>query len=40
MMKEKTATPNSKMKAAIPLSMVLTGWKSPKPMVDSVVIAK
>jgi hypothetical protein len=39
-MKEKTATPKSKIKAAIPLSIVLTGWKSPNPMVESVVIAK
>jgi len=40
MMNEKIATPNKRMNAAVDLSRGLTGWKSPKPMVERVVNAK
>lgn len=40
MIKEKTVTPNIKIMEAMILSDELTGVKSPKPMVERVVIAK
>ena len=40
MMNENIATPKRRMKAATDLSNGLTGEKSPKPIVDSVVREK
>lgn len=40
MIKEKTVTPNMRITEARRRSMELTGVKSPKPMVERVVIAK
>ena len=40
MIKENTVTPNIRIMEAIMRSEELTGVKSPKPMVDKVVMAK
>ena len=40
MIKEKTVTPNMRIIEARRRSVELTGVKSPKPMVERVVIAK
>jgi len=40
MMKENTLTPNIRIIEASHRSLRLTGWKSPYPIVDRVVIAK
>ena len=40
MIKENTVTPNMRIREARRRSMELTGVKSPKPMVERVVIAK